>query len=64
MPATAEEITAGDQVPVITGLLFDAPGNRGTCPPSQIGVIWVNNGLIGIFTTTLVVVEPLHAGVT
>jgi hypothetical protein len=48
----------------MTGLLFELAGKLGTAPFSQIGAIGVNIGLIGVLTTTKVVVVPLQLGVT
>ena len=64
VPALVDNTVGGDHVPVMTGLLFELAGKLGTAPFSQIGAIGVNIGLIGVLTTTKVVVVPLQLGVT
>jgi hypothetical protein len=49
--------TAGDHVPAI--LLFEEVGSVND-PPLQIGAIWVNVGVTGWFTVTLIVAVVAH----
>ena len=51
--------TAGDQLPVIAGIFVELLG-KVSRSPLQIGPTWENVGVVGLFTTTVIVVVVAH----
>jgi transcription antitermination factor NusG len=60
VPAVDVEIMAGDQMPLIEGVLVELLGNVPGVAPTQYGPKVVNVGVILALTTTVIVVEFAH----